>query len=318
MIDVGEIDEIDELRWRSPAEAVRKAEAAMETAEASELLRLLGVMGTALRMQSLLPEARRALGYGLRLARRLGDDWAVADLQRRLAYCYGNDADFRSALTLTDRALARFVRIPDLGKTGECLTDRGQWLYQMEDYRRSIRTSEAALELLPSEEQRHRFTCELGIGYCWIALGRPRRATAAALSASAIPVEPALGAAAAFLAAELAEGRSEYESAQAHYLKAAEGYRDANHSEAALASIKALEMTLRAGRPPSQAHLDLLGALILRARNRQIGSALTRVRRLATSRAVELRHLAQAAMVIRLGERKTSRAPKTVQPPGSG
>jgi hypothetical protein len=127
--------------------------------------------------------------------------------------------------------------------------------------------------------------------------------------ASRVGVEPALAAAADFFAAELWETKREYGRAETSYLKAAQGYRDSLYTEAAIATIKAVEMALLVGAVPRREELDMLGALVIRLQNKQAASVLARLHELASNRELEIRHLLSAAEVMAGTRRRFRHAP---------
>ncbi|MCP4249048.1 MAG: tetratricopeptide repeat protein, partial [bacterium] len=82
----------------------------------------------------------------------------------------------RWALALTDLAIVRHATGCHHRGIARSLVDRGMWLYYLGEPRQAIEAQQAALEQLPEDEQRNRFSALQNLGLCYQGLGETRQA----------------------------------------------------------------------------------------------------------------------------------------------
>lgn len=176
--------ELDELLFFDPeltlcrvSEALDKSPPAEATAE------LLGISGTALRRMIRLLEAKDDIEAGIAVAEAIGALSILAGNYLRLAYVVADQKDFTGAMEITAEATCLYETLSDAAGVGRCLVERGRWLNKLGCDRLAILSYRRAFNLLPTDDQRNKFTAyqSLAISYLEVAdLPEALKATAKA------------------------------------------------------------------------------------------------------------------------------------------
>ncbi len=176
---------LDDHRFKDPRQTLGLIAGALEMVAAGlsprrGALPLLAVWGSARRMvfdqPGALEEAQQALVTAYELAEPSGDPALLGDLLQRIAYVVGDRGDRERALELTDRALVQHTTACHRRGVGRSLVDRGMWLYYLGNPRQAITAQKAALEHLPEDERRNRFSALQGLGLYYQSLGETEQA----------------------------------------------------------------------------------------------------------------------------------------------
>ncbi len=141
---------------------------------------LLAVWGSARRMvfdrPNTLDEAQQALIAAYEIAEAWGAAPILGDLLQRLGCVVADRGDRQRALALTDLALVKHATGCHQRGIARSLVDRGGWLYYLGKPCQAIEAQQAALEQLPEDERRNRFSAFQNLGLCYQELGEPDRA----------------------------------------------------------------------------------------------------------------------------------------------
>ncbi len=180
-----DVQRLDDLRFHDPRQTLELVADALRFVEAGVTPRwtavpLLAVWGSARRMvfdrPNTLDEAQQALLAAYEIAEPWGAAALLGDLLQRLGYVVADRDHRRWALALTDLALVKHATGSHRRGIARTLVDRGMWLYYLGKPRQAIEAQRAALEQLPEDEQRHRFSAFQNLGLCYRELGEPERA----------------------------------------------------------------------------------------------------------------------------------------------
>ncbi|MEM8961753.1 MAG: tetratricopeptide repeat protein [Acidobacteriota bacterium] len=150
------LETLDRHRYRRPGEVIKMAHWAIDHVEPGLLPRLLGITGSAWRMQMELDNAAHAIHAGLELAHQRSDTATVGDLLQRLSYVLTDQGEQERALGLAERAAAIHLRNRDRAAFGRALVDQGIWLLYLDRPRESIAVLEHALGELAEGPSRSR------------------------------------------------------------------------------------------------------------------------------------------------------------------
>ena len=163
---------LDEQRNREPGRAVALAEWAVDHVELALLPRLLGVLGSAYRLQFRLNEAEHSIFAGIEICLGMdGDPFLISSLFTRLSYVVSNQGDRQSALELAERAALLSLRNGDSDGAGRALVAQGIWLYYLDRVGEGIQTLESALQFLSTESRRNRFAALQCLGFSYQKTG---------------------------------------------------------------------------------------------------------------------------------------------------
>lgn len=175
---VGEafLDRLDERCYFQPDQALALVEETIEMTSVAELPRLLGTAGAAHRVRIELDAAEHCFHAALESAWSMGDHRTAGNLLRRFSYVQADNGRFSRALRFAERATAILVREGDAVGVGKGAVEQGLWLYCLERYDEAIKSFEAALEMLPEEEGRYRFSAFQTMGLVFNQLKETERA----------------------------------------------------------------------------------------------------------------------------------------------
>ncbi len=180
-----EIQKLDDHRFHDPRQTLELVADALNFVEAGvappwTAVLLLAVWGSARRMvfdrPNTLDEAQQALIAAYEIAESWGAGAILGDLSQRLGYIVADRGDRQRALILTDLAIVQHATGGHRRGIARALVDRGVWLYYLGQPRQAIEAQKAALEQLPEDEQRNRFSAFQNLGLCYQELGEPERA----------------------------------------------------------------------------------------------------------------------------------------------
>lgn len=178
-----DLKRLDRLRLDNPKEALAYAEAALALAEDAQVADLLGLYGLTLRRLGKLDEAQHSIHRAIDHAQRLGDPLAEARQIQRQAFLAADRGLPREAIAWTSRALSMFLVESDLAAVGRCFVDLGGWYFRLEEYQRSAQSLKSSEALLAENDHANRFSMELGLAFCHLALGEIEEAFARARAA---------------------------------------------------------------------------------------------------------------------------------------
>ncbi len=248
---------LDAHRYRDAREAARFARDDLDKVVAGLLpaawgVPLLGVYGSALRMLEEHDASLQTLVAALEVTEPTGDQATLGDLLQRLAYAVADRCgDHRRALRLGRRATDFHFLAGDLNKAGKTLVDRGRWLSKLRRFQEADQVLIRALELLGSEEHRHRFSALQILGLVQCELGNLRGAHQHA--ARAAELAPHVGSWLASmllrLRARIAIEQRQYDAAEAHLREAIEVFSPVSAGEAARATAELVRVLLLQDRP---------------------------------------------------------------------
>lgn len=175
---VGEkfLESLDQQRYDDPAGALQLAEGAVRLVEVTLLPKLLGVVGSALRLLLRLNDADHALQAGIRLAVLHGDRQTGALLLRRLAYVCSERAENEQALRLSEKASLAFLKVGDRPNFAKALVDQGIWLSRLDRPHESVEILLQALDFIPESDARYRCAAFQVLGLKYRELGELEKA----------------------------------------------------------------------------------------------------------------------------------------------
>ncbi len=180
-----DVQRLDDHRFHDPRQTLALVADALNFVEAGvappwTAVLLLAVWGSARRMvfdrPNTLDEAQQALIAAYEIAEPWGAGAILGDLSQRLGYIVADRGDRRRALALTDLAIVQHATGGNRRGIARSLVDRGGWLYYLGQPRQAIEAQQAALEQLPEDEQRNRFSALQHLGYFYQELGDPEQA----------------------------------------------------------------------------------------------------------------------------------------------
>ena len=271
------VRKLDDHRFKDARKTLQLISGALEHVEAGleprwAALPLLAVWGSARRMvfdqPGALDQAQQALMAAYELAEPAGDSAALGDLLQRLAYVVADRGDREPALALTDLAILRHTTAGHRRGVGRSLVDRGLWLLYLGRPRQAIEALKAALEHLPDDEQRHRFSAFQNLGLCYQKIGKPEQARHYAdLAEAAVDgLGDWLGGKLRWLQAALSIDLHELELAERYLGEVIAVFEPIQPVDSAVATTDLVRLQLRDGRPAdayesARKAVHLIGAL---------------------------------------------------------
>jgi tetratricopeptide (TPR) repeat protein len=272
------LDTLDERRYHEPQEVVRLTLWAVDHVELALVPRLLGVAGSALRLSILLDEAEHAIHAGIEIAGERGARATVASLLQRLAYVVADRGNRAQALRLAERAALIFLRIGDRAGLAKATVDQGIWLYYLLRFEESIEAHRVALDQLPADSERYRFTAFQCLGLNYRELSQPQEALRYAKEAENVAVRAGIEEWARnrlfWLQAQIHADLSDLDQAALLLSAVVESFRVLHPGEAALATCELVRVHIRRNQP-EEAHLAAtsMRALLEPLRHNKIISA---------------------------------------------
>ncbi len=273
---------LDGLRGEDPQKAVRRIKAALKNAEPSWIPRLLAAYGSARRVQVRLDQALEALHYGLLLAEEHESRAVCADLLQRLGVAHAYGGNHSLGLLFAREAAYEHRMAGNLRGEGRSWVDQGSRFFSLGRLGDAVAAYEAALQCLPGDEKRHRFSAWQGLAVANHRRGALREAAENAKRAEALTsdVDSALVGKLVWVKAEIAETTRDYAQAELGYAQAVELNRKLSPIDAALAGARTqvLQGKIEAGCESTKALASLLSPL---EENRVVSAALMRLLRIA-------------------------------------
>jgi len=173
-LESGIVDRLDTLRYESPKEALTLAESVLTSKRIPPEIApgFFGAYGSTLRMLGDLEGAKRAIEWGLHLAK--GDTFMNGRLHLRLAYVQADRLDHPKAIDLAKRATAEFHLAGAEDWAAISLCDRGRWTQGMGRADQAIEIFEASLDQLGADTpELWRIANYVGIAVSQESMGRP-------------------------------------------------------------------------------------------------------------------------------------------------
>lgn len=245
---------LDALRYENHAAARAKAEKLCRTALHRDhpqlAIRAAGVAASACRLALALDDAQLLLWGAYQLAERIHDESAATDLIQRMAYVTADRGRYEYALALADRALLRYQALQDEVGMGRLHVKRGTLLRKMGVWGQALEAFRVALELLPDEELKFRITAFHSSARIYLDRNDIRMATACVEAISRYHLEGEVyEGRLAWLSAQVAMQREDYDRAEAYYLDTIAAFDHASSpGDAALAAIELVRLYLKLGR----------------------------------------------------------------------
>ena len=275
--------ELDALRDEDPARAVREVKSALGKADPADLPRLLAIYGSALRARAEIDKALEALHHALRLAECAEDASLVADVLQRLGVAYAYSGDNALGLLYAKEAGYRHRLAGDLRGEGRSWVDQGVRYAHLGKVDLAVAAFQRALETLPSDEVRHRFTAHQCLADLYHRQGQFDEALQQVSEAEALGsgVGKGLLGSLFWSKATIANGLPAYPQAEGAYAEAVETFRDVSPIDAALAAVELVRAQVLQGKhevacETTRAMVSLLQPL---KKNRIASAALMRLLR---------------------------------------
>ncbi len=201
---------LSEIVRSAPAKSHKSIKEALPEASADDVPTLLGLYGSALRIQAKLPHARLVLETAREIARLRDLEAVEARLLIRLAHVSFEQDRLRDALAQAKEATLISTRLDDLEGAGRGFLESGILRFYTSSYRQALRDFQASLAR--SRDIRWRFSAHLNSSHCLLALGDHRLASRHASKARQLAgdVEPWLVGKLSWLDARLARGDDRY------------------------------------------------------------------------------------------------------------
>jgi len=299
-----ELRRLDALRDDDPGLAVRKAKAALKSAEPQRLPRLLAVYGSARRAQARLDEAREALLAALGLAERGGDRVLAADVLQRLGVVCAYEGDFHLALLCAKEAGYEHQLAGNVRGEGRSWVDQGECYFYLDQLDRAGAAFERALSCLPEDEVRNRFMSFQGLAVLCQRQEDLHAAHQYVHRAEALGPNVGAGLFGRLIwtKAEIASALADHAQAERCYAEALEIYRTLSPIDGALAAVELARTQLLQGKVEAAYETTKAMSSLLRPleRNRIVGAVLAHLSRLAfAGRGISARVLEHAARKIR-------------------
>ncbi|MCP4593373.1 MAG: tetratricopeptide repeat protein [bacterium] len=244
------LETLDQQRYEEPERVVKLALWAVDHVELPLLPRLLGVVGSALRLLLRLDDAEHAIHAGIEIVQGRDAQTVVGDLLQRLSYVVADQGDHAEALRLAEKEVMTYLRVGDRIGLGKALVDSGMWLYYLDQPRESINTQEAALERLPDSLPRSRCTAFQFIGLSYRRLGDPESAIKylRKAEATAVGIEDWAMAKLTWLKGEIHMDLGQFDEAASDLWKVVEFFRERHPGETVLAACDLVRVQLLQGR----------------------------------------------------------------------
>lgn len=172
-VDAEWLEWLETLRYDHPRRAIRAAEAAVDAVESEHLTWLLGIWASACRFLGRNAQAFLVNREALRLAREQENRIAEADVLRRIASLVVSvTADYRGAIRINDKAIARYAASGATEKVGHALVNKGIYLVYLEQFGEAESTLHTARGLLASQNHRYLFSLFQTLGWSCKAQGK--------------------------------------------------------------------------------------------------------------------------------------------------
>ncbi len=212
-----QLAELDRSFNSDPKKTLEAVKLALPDASRDELPRLLGIYGSALRVEADLSHAALVLRHALAMARDLKLPDAAADLFIRLAYVALDRQGPEDALKHAQEGTLAYTRLGDEEGQAKGFLALGMFRYYSHDYREALSDFQTALER--SHVQARIVGSYQFQALCWIELDEPDNARdmAALAQKHAVEVAPWMQGKLSWLQARLAFGNT-----RCHHLKAAQ------------------------------------------------------------------------------------------------
>ncbi len=296
--------EIDVMRDEDPSRAVREVRDALAKAYKGQLPRLLAVYGSARRVQAELDKALDALHHALRMAEQAGDAALAADVLQRLGVAFAYRGDNSLGLMFAKEACYRHQLAGDLRGEGRSWVDQGTRYAHLGDVDHAVTAFERALEVLPVDEVRNRFSAHQCLAKLLHSRGELERALRHVGLAEALGPEMEPGLVANLLGAKavIAEDLPDYPQVERCHAEVLEIYRAMSPIDAALSAVLLVRAQVLQGKhevacETTRGMVSLLQAL---HRNRIVSAVLMRlIRVVLEGHRLSERMLERAAQEIR-------------------
>ena len=279
-LDAAYLSELDGLRYRDPERVLRLLEDAVDFMVPEAIPRLLGVAGSAWRMQLRLNEAEHAFVVGLEIARKRQDSLAEGDLLQRSGYMHAAQGNYRAALLAAREAALTFLLAGDLERVGRTLVDQGMFNVYLGKTRAAIEAYGAALSYLGEGDVSNRFSAYQGLGVAHEALGELEEASLWVSKALELggEVEKYLLGNLHWLQGTIALRLDRLDVAERAFREAIEAFQGVNAADTALVTIELVRLLLQDGRAENayETAASMLRLLepLRRQRNRVISAAI--------------------------------------------
>lgn len=165
------IEDIDDLRYTSPAKALREIEQLAEIAGAPQVPYVLAVAVSCYRMLAKETYASRCIIQAREAAEFLGDRFAIGELYQRSVYHLDSFGFPTLALECAERATNIYATLDHRQKVGESIIDQGFCYFQLGMFEKCIETNECGGKYHQDLKLRHRFTRLHGIARAYFQLG---------------------------------------------------------------------------------------------------------------------------------------------------
>ncbi len=241
---------LDELRGEDPSLAVRRAKAALKTAEKRWIPRLLAVYGSAHRAKAQLGKALEALHYGLLLAEGSDSRTVCADLLQRLGVAYAYTGNHALGLLFAKEAAYEHRMADNVRGEGRSWVDQGSRYFHLDRLGDAVAAYKAALRCLPQDEVRHRFSAFQCLAVALLRRGALRSAQEHLRAAEELAPKVGPDLVAVFLAskAEMAISLEDYAEAEQCLQNELELYKTTSPIDAAVVSVELARTQLARGR----------------------------------------------------------------------
>ncbi len=275
--------ELDVLRDEDPGSAVREAKSALAEASREQLPRLLAIYGSARRAQAELDKALEALHHALPLAEDAGDSTLGADVLQRLGVAYAYSGNNALGLAYAKEAGYRYRLAGDQRGEGRSWVDQGGRYYHLGKLDLAVAAHRRALDSLPPDEVRHRFTAHQCLAELYHRLGEFDRALRHVSRAEKLGSEVGQGLLGSLFWAKatIAKDLPDYGQVEQCYAEALEAFRTVSPIDAALAAVELVRAQVLQGRHEAACETtrDMVSLLQPLNRNRIASAALMRLLR---------------------------------------
>ena len=249
--------QLDQRRYEDPAGALGELQASAHQVPKKLSALFLGVCGSTYRIlagrsqriEHRLRQAEDHIAFGRWIANRLRTPKAKADLDLRLSYVVADRGHYAKALAIAESANATSEREKDLPGRGKALADQGRYLYYLKRHQEATNAYTAALQLLPENETRYRFSSFHNLGFCYLSTGQPRIALKYSTLAEGLVPSRWFEAKLRWLQARICTALSDFDGAESYLSRTVEIFRQLHYGEAALASCELVRVQLLQSRP---------------------------------------------------------------------
>ncbi len=273
--------------FQADPEGIRQAiKADLDRSSRYELPQLLGIYGSALRVDAELSRAFLVLRQAHEMARTLDLPLVEADLLIRTAYVALERQSPVHALRYAQEGTLAYARLDDREGEGKGFLAAGMFRYYGKDYREALRDLQATIER--SQTPARIIGAHQIKALCWLALDEPERARATAAEARHLaPQVPS------WIRGKLAwlDARLSFGSVRLGHLRSAQSeLASTRPSDGIMVTIELIEEYLACGRLDEAAgEVPLLCTLVERATEcRQVQRAVSRLIRHRTRLTPEL------------------------------